>query len=1191
MFKGPKKTLPEKKKKGILLLVSADHRQVNSSPESAVILSEREFANPHAGSHANPQIVVVVDVSGSMQKNNVIGWASQSARNILIKYPTTRVHTFGSHDGLDITDQVPTGRDIRIYNQTTRRYEYVLETRPTLVRKNPSVITRDTINLIETSIVAHGGTDPIRMCEMISGPRPRIVVFILDGDFSLGRADHVKISAEYRKLPAGDAREKWYREQNRLGGRRAWEETSKRLVDSGILVDATHMLFFFPDHTKAADRELLLDSITGLLRAAGIGAKIVTNGTNVVVTDVLREMSSDTRRFASPLPDGYRRVIDRLGFHPKLTPETLGNYMWKNHLMEWIFILEELLRLAHQTPEILIDDPVWATIHKAMTVSSSAAEAHAEEAHIRLVNYRQNMADAKRSFSPGTRQRQALDKLYTLSYRNPQQSQLKLDCLKPHSDAIVGYLVHTTPEDVTTETEIIELGRQKARITGLIDRLRKDGNWRFVRRNGEDLDLNEDGTFIGMPVLDPSKIPNIKIVREMFSLLFIQWTPVPLTGILQWVVALSFIVRCDTPIESEVVSMIKAAFFGSESHTLDMLGLSAVLDEDGVLQPVIDTERRQLLYSYPILKMVVEVLDKHRNELFPNILCRKDPPKEVLVTPGILCQQIEGYRKALTMFHILHVIKNLQYDYRPITRKVQAIEEDGTGVGEATSLMPGDLVFFSKETTTRKKNAPWPSIPCLGVVTCAGLNMLNRAGLNEPIWNIAIDQLDQEMPDMLFLEVWFNCYNPLDLPSFGDRVRYTVSERKGLAGLGLIKLGGFMTTEGMIITDDIPVHLEKVRQVATLLHECVAQGNLDKKSIYAKWPGKNLDADGAQLELLHKVKEIMNQRDAQIDTVDHTINVPFEVILPCIGLPTCDTFVELIRSGANPNLEQLLELVSDVVTSPPAECPTVDYIFQKRSHKTVLMPNELAEFVDQIKTAIAQLGEHTGTTLTALVEIYCSICFDSFSPGMMVRFGNCRHATCLGCYHGDGTVEDPGLVRSYPKPPDRRMERLHTGNAPVFQHGCEYGINSMNLCCPECRIPIGNVDPRIDALFKTHNKTLPVDKRYRFCGHCVEIFEQNAPRCAEAIDAPEDILLETCCVLCRAPPMLTGDCPRCGVTTHKESGCDHITCRCGEHWCWRCCKGFGTAEATYAHMRIRNCHRGDAIDPREDGVLQWALRN
>ena len=43
-------------------------------------------------------------------------------------------------------------------------------------------------------------------------------------------------------------------------------------------------------------------------------------------------------------------------------------------------------------------------------------------------------------------------------------------------------------------------------------------------------------------------------------------------------------------------------------------------------------------------------------------------------------------------------------------------------------------------------------------------------------------------------------------------------------------------------------------------------------------------------------------------------------------------------------------------------------------------------------------------------------------------------------------------------------------------------------------------------------------------------------------------------------------CPACNAPTFKTSGCNHITCICGEHWCWNCASGGFDAGSIYEHI-------------------------
>lgn len=50
------------------------------------------------------------------------------------------------------------------------------------------------------------------------------------------------------------------------------------------------------------------------------------------------------------------------------------------------------------------------------------------------------------------------------------------------------------------------------------------------------------------------------------------------------------------------------------------------------------------------------------------------------------------------------------------------------------------------------------------------------------------------------------------------------------------------------------------------------------------------------------------------------------------------------------------------------------------------------------------------------------------------------------------------------------------------------------------------------------------------------------------------------------------DCPRCKTPIEKTDGCNHVTCRCGAHICWKCLAVFDTPDQCYTHLR--NSHGG-----------------
>ena len=55
------------------------------------------------------------------------------------------------------------------------------------------------------------------------------------------------------------------------------------------------------------------------------------------------------------------------------------------------------------------------------------------------------------------------------------------------------------------------------------------------------------------------------------------------------------------------------------------------------------------------------------------------------------------------------------------------------------------------------------------------------------------------------------------------------------------------------------------------------------------------------------------------------------------------------------------------------------------------------------------------------------------------------------------------------------------------------------------------------------------------------------------------------------------DCSKCGCTSQKSEGCNHMECKaCGAHICWVCMRVFGSGPDTYGHMRDEH---GSFYDP------------
>lgn len=102
---------------------------------------------------------------------------------------------------------------------------------------------------------------------------------------------------------------------------------------------------------------------------------------------------------------------------------------------------------------------------------------------------------------------------------------------------------------------------------------------------------------------------------------------------------------------------------------------------------------------------------------------------------------------------------------------------------------------------------------------------------------------------------------------------------------------------------------------------------------------------------------------------------------------------------------------------------------------------------------------------------------------------------------------------------------------------------------------------------------LRADMHYGWCRACFRIAEAVPRECAR--EAPALHLFE--CGGCKEQRLAaessgeaalrraTKQCPACKEGTVKISGCNHISCPCGAHWCWRCGRNFEES-VIYDHM-------------------------
>eukprot|EP00929_Paragymnodinium_shiwhaense_P118191 TRINITY_DN8_c0_g3_i1.p1 TRINITY_DN8_c0_g3~~TRINITY_DN8_c0_g3_i1.p1 ORF type:complete len:983 (-),score=224.07 TRINITY_DN8_c0_g3_i1:822-3770(-) len=192
----------------------------------------------------------------------------------------------------------------------------------------------------------------------------------------------------------------------------------------------------------------------------------------------------------------------------------------------------------------------------------------------------------------------------------------------------------------------------------------------------------------------------------------------------------------------------------------------------------------------------------------------------------------------------------------------------------------------------------------------------------------------------------------------------------------------------------------------------------------------------------------------------------------------------------------------------------------------------------------------------------CNLCFEDRPVGLVhSACGRCKNLACTDCLGSwYGQLKPGGLY-----------------------------VPSEGLCAFCKRVPKA-------ATLRTYNRNacrlmgrakleLRADMYYGWCLTCFRVKEALPRDCAG--EAPELRAFE--CDDCKATKVLakgsdaleknTKQCPQCHIPTIKLSGCDHMSCPCGAHWCWKCTKQC-SEEDIYEHLDAE--HGGIGIDYDSD---------
>lgn len=213
----------------------------------------------------------------------------------------------------------------------------------------------------------------------------------------------------------------------------------------------------------------------------------------------------------------------------------------------------------------------------------------------------------------------------------------------------------------------------------------------------------------------------------------------------------------------------------------------------------------------------------------------------------------------------------------------------------------------------------------------------------------------------------------------------------------------------------------------------------------------------------------------------------------------------------------------------------------------------------------------------------CPICTDEISQPEQL---GCGHAYCSGC------------LRHYLE------SASHTKNFPLACIGDE-GACKIPIAIPQIRrfLQPQVFQALVEAAFRSYLDQHAQELKFCTTPDCQQIYRHSPDR--SILQCPS--CFSTICSACdeEAHEGMTCQerrlhkdpaeqdrlfnewaaekckrCPECRSVIEKSEGCNHMTCRCGAHFCWRCGQTFSAA-TIYAHMN-------DAHGGMNDQIPVWA---
>lgn len=612
-------------------------------------------------------------------------------------------------------------------------------------------------------------------------------------------------------------------------------------------------------------------------------------------------------------------------------------------------------------------------------------------------------------------------------------------------------------------------------------------------------------TMPGMPIIKDGS--PLHIYRKALRLFWTQWTKAPMSPFLTWLCCITILTKIECEVEPPIVKMIKNAIFNDENYTIKMLCMS----EDGI-----DAEKQPLLFNVAITSMLGNILHNYTKEFFPITFGEQEG--ETTVSMHKIKEQILIWKQVRKIQMVVKALQDFKYSITNYPIEVVVKGSGGSSIATSNTLMVGQVVVYTKSW----QGEPWINLPTIGIVLKYTQFISNNGKI---CYEYIIQQLDDtEWCGKLFLKYDYIKH---------EDTRVHITNEKGIQNLELLIIASPLTnSEGYIIEAALPEYYAKITEINKYLMD------LKETSYFTK---DHIKIAGEREKVLRQIKSILGTKKAV--TITEHIEVPIGKNTICQILPVQNNanVRQLVKSGANPSMTQIIELMDAPINTEEdiSNYKTFNYKHIDNVFYTITITPEIYE--DIIKEFEKLMIEKYGGGIQILTSIDCCVCLDEFPYSIKefedkIHTPKCGHKLCIECKNG--------------------IQKVY------YPHGDVKQVLDMDNCCPQCRVPFVHIDERINKLYDTY-KELPSEYVFMVCeslkcNNC--IFSQPSAECGGTQEA-----FHIYCEECRKPAPDMKKCPSCDTMVQWTGGCDHITCRCGIHWCFVCENEF-TEYNIYNHM-------------------------